>query len=146
MNKQELYNNMVEHLKENTDTISEIVSNCNSWDGSLEDYYYWENDEEFFNINFEGCPLDAVRACYYGDYKYCDAYVHFNAYGNLDSIEDYELEDILKDNVEEILDRFIELVEQNKLQVDHIYGDDTFKLYLNKYLKAEEEETTEDEQ
>jgi len=146
MNKQELYNNMVEHLKENVDTISEIVSDCNSWNGSLEDYYYWENDEEFFNVFFENRPMEVARACFYGDYKYCDAYVHFNAYGNLDSCEDYEYEDVLKDNVEEILDTFIELVEEKKLEVDDIYSDDTFKLYLNKYLKAEEGETTDDEQ
>lgn len=140
MNRQELYNKMVEHLKENVDTIKTLVSECHSWNGSLEDYDYWENDEEFFNTFFEGRPMEVARATFYGDYRYCDAYVHFNAYGNLDSVEDYEYEDILKDNVEEILDNFLELAEENKIQVDDIYGDIVLVNLLKEYIEGVEDD------
>jgi len=45
----------------------------------------WDNDEEFFNIFFGGKVLEAVRAVSYGEYNYCDDYVRFNGYGNLES-------------------------------------------------------------
>lgn len=35
-------------------------------------------------------PLDAVRAAYYGNYRYPDEYMVFNGYGNLDSYEDVQ--------------------------------------------------------
>lgn len=44
-----------------------------------------ENDEDFFNTYFENNPESAVRAAFYGDYRYMDTYVKFNGYGNLES-------------------------------------------------------------
>ena len=61
-----------------------MVRECNSYDGSLEDYCYEINDEDFFNVHFTE-PMEAVRAAYFGEYKYSDDYVRFNAYGNLKS-------------------------------------------------------------
>jgi len=106
---------ILEYLKENTDVIRDLVSECNSWDGSLEDYCYYENDEEFFNMFFEGRIDEAVRATYYGDYKYTDKYVRFNGYGNLDSVNEYQLEDELQDRAEEIFDTWFELYQDNNV-------------------------------
>jgi len=58
----------------------------------------YENDEEFFNMFFEGKPLEAVRAANYGEYNYSDSYVKFNGYGNLDSLSVIDTGD-LPDNV-----------------------------------------------
>lgn len=41
------------------------------------------NDEDFFNTYFEGKPMEAVRASYYGDFCYDEDWVWFDAYGNL---------------------------------------------------------------
>ena len=112
---------ILEYLKENTDVIRDLVNECNSWDGSLEDYCYYENDEEFFNMFFEGKPDEAVRASYYGDYNYTDDYVQFNAYGNLHSVSEYQLEDELQDGVEEIFDTWYELYQDNN--VDTYYNE-----------------------
>ena len=57
---------------------------------NMEDYIH-NNDEYFFNEMFEK-PDDAVRAVCYGSYEYTDAYVIFNAYGNLVSFEIYDAE------------------------------------------------------
>lgn len=52
--------------------------------------YY--NDEDFFETYFSKTD-DALRAAFYGDYRYLDAYVVFNGYANLDSFSGYDLKD-----------------------------------------------------
>lgn len=44
-----------------------------------------DNDEDFFNTFYENKPMEAVRATFYGKYRFNDDYVWLNAYGNLDS-------------------------------------------------------------
>ena len=50
------------------------------------DNYVYDNDEEFFRENFSN-PYEAIRAVCYGDYRFTDSYVKFDAYGNLKSFE-----------------------------------------------------------
>ena len=45
----------------------------------------FENNEEFFEMFFQGSSMDAVRAVHFGDYRYTDAYVKFDGYGNLET-------------------------------------------------------------
>lgn len=54
---------------------------------AMDDYIYY-NDEDFFNEHFSS-PAEAVRATFFGDYRYGDNYVWFNGYANLVS-SDYE--------------------------------------------------------
>ena len=63
------------------------------------------NDEDFFNLFFEGKPMEAVRASFYGKYHYYDDWVWFNAYGNLES-GDYEEQLPLRD-AEEMAEWYI---------------------------------------
>ena len=42
------YEEIIEYLKNDIETLKDLVSECNSWNGSLEDYNYYENDEYFF--------------------------------------------------------------------------------------------------
>ena len=73
---------------------------------------YWNNDEEFFNTFFYNNPTEAVRSAYYGDYNYCDDYVKFDGYGNLKSVDDYELEKEYKYYIDEIVNALIEHYQQ----------------------------------
>ena len=66
---------MIEDLKE-------MVSEVFSYDGMLEELYYYYNDEEFFEINFQQKD-EVARAICYGDYRYNDTYVKFDGYMNL---------------------------------------------------------------
>lgn len=91
-----------------------MVRECKSYDGSLEDYCYEINDEDFFNVYFTE-PMEAVRAAYFGEYKYSDDYVRFNAYGNLKSISTWDFEQELKDGTDEIIERYIEMLEDNSV-------------------------------
>lgn len=53
----------------------------------------FENDDDFFDTYFSK-PQEAVRACYYGEYKYSDTYVKFNGLGNLDSFSSLDEDNI----------------------------------------------------
>lgn len=64
------------------------------------------NDEYFFNTFFEDKPMEAVRASFYGDFRYNDDWVWFNVYGNLES-GDYEEQLPLRD-AEEMAEWYIE--------------------------------------
>lgn len=110
---------MIEKLKEELtiDELKEMVSELNSWDGSFDDLYYYENDEYFFEMMFGTKVDDAVRAVCYGNYEYMDDYVHFNAYGNLDSCNEWEYEKEIEESAEEIIERYLE-------EIDNMWDED----------------------
>lgn len=92
-----------------------MVQEVNSWNGELEYLSVWENDDEFFNTFFSGEPMEVARAIQFGDYSYNDAYVTFNAYENLVSYTDYEVDEWLKSYEEEIIESYNELVENGSI-------------------------------
>jgi len=59
-------------------------------------------DEDFFNTFFNGNPYEAARATHFGDVNWSDPYIRFNAYGNLESLSDYDVQSEAEDHVEEI--------------------------------------------
>ena len=64
---------------------------CNE---SNPDDYIYENEESTLNEMFSSVD-EALRAAYYGEYRYGDEYIMFNAYGNLVSFPDYK-DDVLE--------------------------------------------------
>lgn len=109
------YNNIIEYLKENADVINDLVCECNSWDGSLEYYHWYNHDEEFYDIFFQSKDEVARAVFYGGQYRYTDSYVRFNAYGNLETCCEWEQEKDLIDGVEEIFDTWLELYRDNNV-------------------------------
>lgn len=108
--KEEKKEQVKEYLLKNIETLKDVVRELHSWDGSLEDLNYYQNDEYFFKEMFSETD-EAVRAVCYGDYNYMDDYVKFNAYGNLDSCSELEYEEDLKNNIDEIIDTLEENIE-----------------------------------
>ncbi|UPI12515.1 hypothetical protein [Bacillus phage SBSphiJ4] len=92
------------YLLENMEELKDVVTQVNGWNSGLEHLDYQYNDEDFFNTYFEGKPMEAVRAAVYGDYHYMNDYVKFDGYGNLKSVSEYDMEEELKENIEEIMD------------------------------------------
>lgn len=101
---------MIEKLKEELtiEELREMAQDVNSWDGELEDLNYYENDEEFFQMFFENKIDEAVRAVCYGNYNYTDSYVRFNAYGNLDSCDEWEYQKEIENSAEEIINAYLD--------------------------------------
>ena len=106
------YEDIKNYLLNHIDEIGGIVSEINSFDNSLEYLQYYENDEEFFDTFFYNNPSEAVRSSYYGDYNYCDKYVKFGGYGNLKSVDDYELENEYRDYIDDITKSLLEHYEK----------------------------------
>ena len=115
-NYEEIKNYLLDHV----DEIGDIITEINSIDNSLEYLEYWDNDEEFFNTFFYNNPMEAVRSSYYGDYVYCDKYVKFDGYGNLKSLDEYELEKEYKDYIDDITKSLIEHYQQISICDDEL--------------------------
>lgn len=97
---------------DNVEKLLSIVREINSYNGRFDDIDYWENDEEFFNCFFQCKPMEAARAVYYGDYNYMDDYVKFNAYGNLESANNFKLIDDFRDYIDDIAEEIERLQEE----------------------------------
>ena len=124
-NYEEIKNYLLNHV----DEIGDIIIEINSIDSSLDFLEYWDNDEEFFNTFFYNNPTEAVRSAYYGDYNYCDKYVRFNGYMNLESFNDYELEKEYKDYIADITKSLI------KHYQELCITDDNLKELIEKYIE-----------
>lgn len=89
-------------------TMSERVSIYNNYcfehgcaDEALEEF-----DDEFFETYFSNAnPIEVCRATFFGNIQnWSDAYIRFNAYGNLESVNEFDARDIIHDHIEEIFD------------------------------------------
>lgn len=128
------YEDLIEYLKEHVDVLQDMVSEVNSYNGALEDYVWYENDEYFYE-DFFNSKDEVARAVYYGgnDYNYMDAYVRFDAYGNLETTDEYNRERDLENGAEEILDEFLELYADNNVDT----WDETFKGMISDYYNED---------
>ena len=110
-NYEELLDNKREEILEGIRSLSfeellNLAQDIESYNGALEGWRI--NDKEFFDCYFDGDTLGAVRAVCYGTYNYSDDYVKFDAYGNLESGNQWDVqEDILLEEGT-ILDEILE--------------------------------------
>ena len=111
---------------DNFDMVFNLVNVLNSYDGSFSEIEYFYNDEEFFNIFFGINTMEAVRAVCFGDYRYADEFVKFNGYGNLVSVNQYEIIAEYSLYKEEIADKLIDISDECDIYID--YPDE---FYLN---------------
>lgn len=68
------------------------------------DEMLYDFDEEFFEMAFEGKePMEICRATFFGNItSWSDEYIRFNAYGNLESLSEYDAVEVAEDHVNEI--------------------------------------------
>lgn len=77
----------------------------------------YDFDDEFFNIFFEGKPMEAVRAAHFGNINcWNDDYIKFNAYGNLESLSIWQAVDVASSYTKEIykLDEFDDYIDMSE--------------------------------
>ena len=132
MKKEMLLNEIKGLLLNDLDTLKDAVRDLNSWNACLDYLDVYNNDDEFFDMFFEGKPAELARAIYYGDFNYNDNYIKFNGYGNLKTYSEYGYEKLLKENIEEIIECLIEYVESIS-----IYNENLYEL-LSQYFEVEE--------
>ena len=119
-------------LLNDLDTLKDAVRELNSWNACLDYLEVYENDEEFFNMFFEGKPAELARAIYYGDFNYNDEYIKFNGYGNLETFSEYDYKELLEENIEEITENLIEYAEYISI------GNEELDDLLSQYFEVEE--------
>ena len=101
--------------KYTVEQLKEMVQKVNSWDGSLGDYDYMEMgqlDEMLNSVE----PTEVLRMAHFGEFNWLDDYFTINDYGNLDSINKFEFEEELKDNHDEIAERYNDLIESGEIE------------------------------
>lgn len=93
-----------EEFKNLTDREKIAIYNeyCLEHDDS--DKMVYDFDEEFFEMAFEGKePMEICRATFFGNItSWNDEYIRFNAYGNLESLSEYDAVEVAEDHVNEI--------------------------------------------
>lgn len=101
--------------KYTVEQLQEMVREVNGWDGSLEEFGHREMEqinELFHSVE----PLEILRMAHFGNFNWSDDYFTINAYGNLDSINEFEFEKEIKDGHDEIVERYNELVESGEIE------------------------------
>lgn len=131
-----------EYLKEelNTEQLKEMMRSVNSYNGNLDWLEYWENNEDFFNTMYYNNPMEVTRAVCYGSYNFTDCYVRINAYGNLESANEWEYNREIEGYKDEIIEAYLDLYKDSG---GYLQYDDAFKI-IEKY-KEENEESVDDE-
>ena len=116
---------MIEKLKEKltVEDLKEMLLSINNYDNRLDNLDYQENSEDFFSAYYSNNPYEVARAIYYGDYNFNDEYVKINVYGNLESISEYNFEDLVKDYQNEIIEEYLNIIEEDEdfLKYDYLY-------------------------
>lgn len=112
--------------------LKEMLNDCNSYDGYFDDLMYQYNDDEFFDIYFKD-KMEVARAVCYGSYNYTDDYVKFNAYGNLESCDEWKVEEEIKEAQDEIIEHYLELYGDNCVSPS-----DSLRMKLDDFYEEEE--------
>lgn len=140
MNKEKIFDLLKEYTNGDYEILKDFVSAVNHYDGELEDYYYFYNDSEFYDIMFAD-KEEVARAVYYASsYCFTDEYIKLNVYGNCETIDDYEYSCLLRDNEDEIIEEYIEgLYKDFGYFISEINNDD-LKEEIERYVRCEENE------
>ena len=118
---------MESYLRDNIDEARDIVAQANSWDGSLEELAVYDMSE--FDDIIEAIdlsPTELICKVQYGDFNPNDDYFTFDGLANLVSYKDYEYEELIRDNIPEIVERYIDIS-------GHIYADAEMEALMEAY-------------
>ena len=118
---------MESYLRDNLEEARDIVAQANSWDGSLEDLAVYDMSE--FDDIIEAIdlsPTELICKVQYGDFNPNDDYFAFDNLENLVSYQEYEYEELIRDNIEEIVERYIDIS-------GHIYADAEMEALMEAY-------------
>ena len=99
--------------------LAEIVLECETWDGSLEDYRMDRNINEALLVGFENDLMKLALAIHHGDYSPYHEYVKMDEHGHLVSMSEYDYYKELKDNRERIYSRYEELLSEQPMIISN---------------------------
>lgn len=93
-----------EEFKNLTDCEKIAIYNEYCLEHGNTDNMLYDFDEEFFEMAFEGKePMEICRATFFGNItSWNDEYIRFNAYGNLETLSEYDAVEEAEDHVDYI--------------------------------------------
>lgn len=112
--------NITKEIIINSLTVNELV---NLWNEHCDALNWMDNiiypfDEDTVNEFFSN-PWDILRATHFGDVSFNDDYFHFNGYGNIETLSDWEIEsDLDWNSVAEWLNENPEIAENHGIEVE----------------------------
>lgn len=94
-------------LENNIDTLEDAYNYLDDREAvGCEEVYPF--DDDFFDMVFES-HQDAARAVFFGDIKnWLDDYIYLNAYGNCESMNEYEYRKMINNYADEIIQEYKE--------------------------------------
>ena len=102
------------YFNTNKTELFEIVSQINSYDSSLQHLEFLDMEE--FDMYLDGLtPTDIANKIFFGDFNPNHEYFRFNVYENLESFDEWELNKELFDNIDEIIERIVDLKDEIEL-------------------------------
>ena len=102
------------YFNTNKTELFEIVSQINSYDSSLQHLEFL--DMEDLDMYLDGLtPTDIANKIFFGDFNPNHQYFRFNGYENLESFDQWELNKELFDNIDEIIERIVDLKDEIEL-------------------------------
>lgn len=123
---------MERYLKGNIEEARDIASQINGWDLSLEELYVYDMYE--FDCIIDSRELGAMELLnkvQYGDFNTNDDYFKFDGLDNLISYSEWEYEELVKENIAEIVERYIDVA-------GHVYADAEMEALMEAYEEAKE--------
>ena len=124
-------NEIKNYLLNNMEITRDVVNELNCWDGCLEflEVYYMEDLDYYLEGH---TPSEILNKMFYGDFNPNDSYFRFNAYGNLESFNEWDLEERYKMYIDEIIEALL-----NNIDYVGIY-DDKLKEMIEAYENNKE--------
>ena len=127
LSKSEIVEKMESYLRDNIEEARDIVAQANSWDGSLEELAVYDMSE-FDDIieTIDLSPTELICKVQYGDFNTNDDYFALDSLENLVSYQEYEYEELIRENIAEIVERYIDIS-------GHIYADAEMEALMEAY-------------
>ena len=121
------YEDIKNYLLSNEEELTSIISEINCYNGSLPWLECYDNDEYIINEIFSS-PAEALRSAYFGDYDYNKPYFKFNGYGNIESLDEYDLRNQARNCIDDIINELLEHYQQLCIS-------DKLKNLIEKYIE-----------
>lgn len=127
-----------EFLLNNSEEIKNVIAEVNNWNGSLVGFEVFDNDEYFFDDIFYGSKYELVEKIINGNYRLEDDLVRFDCYGDLESLDEWEYEEELEENIDKIIEELLDCYDDLVRCYKEVNISDELKKLIEDYLEEEE--------
>ena len=110
LSKREIVEKMESYLRNNMEEARDILAQINVWDGSLEELTVYDmSDFDYIIESSDLSPTELIDKVQYGDFTTNNDYFTFDSLGNLISYSEYEYEELVREYIPEIVERYVDI-------------------------------------